>query len=83
MLPASFDESNCVIDKPESMTRDECGALSAWQGTVDGIPVLISYWKLTAEELEEVKRTGRVWLWVWGHSMPPVSMTGESPFVRK
>lgn len=56
MLPASFDESNVVIDKPESMTRDECDALSAWRGTVDGHPVLISCWKPTKEELE--KSTG-------------------------
>lgn len=37
----------------------------------------VSCWRLTEEELEEVKRTGVVWLQIMGHSMPPVYVSGE------
>ena len=46
----------------------------------DGQPVVVSCFKMTAEELAEVNKTGRVWLIVYGHTMPPVILDGESPF---
>lgn len=39
----------------------------------------ISCWKLTPEELEEVKETGQVWLYVWGHRIP-VAIGGMDPW---
>ena len=48
----------------------------------DGVPVVVSCWKPAPEEWEEVQRTGRVWLVVWGGAMPPVCVTGTSPFVK-
>jgi len=38
----------------------------------------VSCWRLTPEELEEVNRTGVVWLKIAGHSMPPVYVSGEA-----
>ena len=35
-------------------------------------------WQLTREELEEVSRTGRVFLSILGHGMPPVRVGSES-----
>ena len=46
-----------------------------------GIPVVVSCWKMTAEELAEINRTGRVWLVVWGVTQPPVSLCGEKPIL--
>jgi hypothetical protein len=81
MIPTSFDESNHVLDKPKDMAREQCDALSVFVGqTQDGLPVVISCWKLTKEELEQINKTGRVWLWVYGAGMPPVSLTVENPF---
>ena len=81
MIPASFEQSNHVIDKPDSMTREDCDALSVFQGTdQNGLPVMISCWKLTTQELEEINQTGRVWLWVFGGGMQPVSLTTEHPW---
>ena len=62
-------------------------ANSTWVGVgeVEDLPSYrenvesISCWKLTEAELDEVKRTGVVWLHVWG-GHPPVSLAGESPF---
>jgi hypothetical protein len=63
------------------MTADQCNPLPVCATSMqDGTPVLISCWKVTAEELREIERTGRVWVLVAGHSMPPISPTGHCPF---
>lgn len=81
MEAASFDEANIVLSRPPDMTADECTPLSVWRGvTENDAPIVISCWKVTAEELEEIKKTGRVWLTVVGYTMPPVSLAGTSPF---
>ena len=81
MLPIAFDEENVIFDKPSSMSADDCEAISAWKGTdKDGKPMVITCWKLTKEELEEINKTGRVWLYVLGGGMPPVSLQVSHPF---
>jgi hypothetical protein len=81
MVPASFDEANTVLGKPSDMTADDCEALSVLRTeTVSGLPVVVSCWKLTQKELEEINRTGRVWLLVYGQTMPPVALDGSKPF---
>lgn len=78
MIACSFDESNAVLDKPEDMTCDQCDALSVARAeTSQGQPLVISCWKVTREELDEIERTGRVWLCVLGSTMPPVILTGK------
>lgn len=81
MVPVSFAESNCVFDKPRSMTRDECTALSAWIGRDSSDnEVVISCWKLTAEDLRELQKTGRIWLYVYSTTLPPVALTAVRPW---
>jgi hypothetical protein len=81
MVPASFDGENAVLGAPGSMSAAECEPLSVRRGvTGEGIPVVVSCWKPTAAELEEINRTGRVWLMVWGVTMPPACVCGERPF---
>lgn len=83
MQPTAFDEENCVLDKPKELSSDECAALSVWRGiSTKGIPVVISCWKMTKEELEEISKTGRVWLMVCGPTMPPCAVEGLKPFVQ-
>lgn len=80
-FPANFDESNAVLDPPPEMTFDECDPLSVLLSRQpDGMPVVISCWKLTAQELEEINRTGRVWLGIIGGTMPPAWISGTKPF---
>lgn len=80
MIPASFDESNLVLDKPADMTHEQCTSLSVLRGTLeDGQSVVLSCWKCTPEELAEINRTGRVWLLVYGTTMPPVIVAGKKP----
>lgn len=46
-------------------------------------PVIISCWKPTAQELEEIQRTGECWLLITSSSMPPVSIQGFKPQMPK
>jgi hypothetical protein len=81
MTPASFDESNVVLDKPQDMSYDECDALSVLRTeTTEGLPVVISCWKPTKEELDEIIKTGRVWLTIYGYTMPPAYVSGTKPW---
>lgn len=80
-VPCDFDESNVVLSKPAGLTHDQCQPLCAMRARKpDGTPFLVSCWKLTAEELAEINRTGRVWLSIMGHTMPPACVTGDKPF---
>lgn len=81
MIPTSFEESNHVLDKPNGIDYVDCQALSVWVGNYsDGNPVVISCWKLTQEEQEEFNRTGRIWLHLWGQTMPPAFLGTKYPF---
>lgn len=76
----SFNESNCVLNKPDDMTHEQCEPASAFKGiNVDGFPVVVTCWKCTKEELDEINKTGRVWLMVCGQTMQPSYVTGIKP----
>lgn len=81
MVPTAFDEANVVLDKPAGVDRDDCEALGVLRARdARGWPVVISCWKMTREELDEVNRTGRIWLVIAGETMPMVSPHGIKPF---
>jgi hypothetical protein len=80
MVPSGFEESNTVLSKPDDMLHDDCECLSVLRTKdASGVPVVVSCWKPTQEEIDEITRTGRVWLVVLGHTMPPVSLCGQKP----
>lgn len=79
MYPSGFDESNGQLSPPEGVSEAKVKTLRVFR---DGEQV-ISCWKPTQEEIDEIQRTGRVWLGVMGITMPPVYITGFSPFVRR
>jgi len=87
MLPVSFPEQNKVYLKPEGWTDEQCSDLPVWQGAApideagNTAPVIISCWQFSKEDLDEIQKTGRVWLSVTGSSQPPVSLFTENPFI--
>jgi len=77
MYPVKFNEFNKVLTPPEGM--DNCIPLHVFN---DGV-ASVSCWQPTPEELEEINRTGCVWVIVYsGQSAPPISVTGNYPFAR-
>jgi hypothetical protein len=83
MIAVEFKESNCVFGKPVDMTDEQCLPLSVWRGNCDdGTPEIISCWKLSKEDLEEINKTGTIWLRIIGQGMPPVSLQTETPFIQ-
>ena len=67
------------------MSEEDIGSISCWVGEATNGDLIttttISCWKLTAEELAEVNRTGRVWLGCMGATMQPAWISGHSPFI--
>lgn len=83
MIATAFEQDNGVMHPPEGVDPDQCAALSVFRGVDQyGNPIVVSCWKPTPEEWAEMKATGRVWLVVWGGGMPPVALSGQSPFVK-
>lgn len=79
MFPTSFDESNQNLGPPIGMTEDQCTSLSVWRNG----EMVISCWKPTEAEWDEMTRTKRVWLIVWGVTMPPAYVGGITPFPKQ
>lgn len=71
------------VDQPGMTlyTADGCDPLPVVLAeTTDGVPVLVSAWDLTVADLDEINRTGRVWLQVIGNAHPPVRITVACPY---
>lgn len=82
--PVNFKHANHNFGRPKGWKEKECSDLPVhlkMAKTPDNreVPESTSCWQLGFDELEEIKRTGVVWLSVWG-SQPPVLVTGTSPF---
>lgn len=85
MLPTTFEQVNFTFTKPKDMTNEQCMDLPVWKGNAkdengNESPVIISCWKLSYEDLQEIQKTGCIYLSISGHGMPPVSLFTENPF---
>lgn len=87
MDPCSFDGADTVLGPPlgcpEAMPGvDEGGVVSLSVQRLraaDGSCSVVSCWRPSAEEMEEVQRTGRIWMEVLGESMAPVRLSAHRP----
>ena len=61
---------------PEEGDRPAVGDLATYR---DGHQA-ISCWEMSAAEIAEIQRTGKVWLHVLGSGHPPVAVMGHAPF---
>lgn len=80
MTPLDFKESNERLDATAPVTGVGMQPLPVYRGLTDGTKLRISCWQPTPKELEEIQRTGRVWLLVFGDAHPVVHLAGECPF---
>jgi len=81
MKPVKFKEHNLNLTAPPGMSEEECAPLPVF---TDG-QQCISCWELSAEEIEKVRRTGRIWLSVMsGNTQPPVWLSAqETVFIQR
>lgn len=73
MQPVDFPEKTIDLQKPASMTDEECGPLPIYR---DGT-VCVSCWRPTWRERFSILFFGRIWVHVWsGLSQPPIALQG-------
>lgn len=77
--PVRFPDQSHVFRPPQSMEEGECGELPAIACVLGDNVTYMSCWKLTPEELEEVQRTGVVWIGAVS-MQPPLIVAGIKPF---
>ena len=81
MFPTAFEQSNTVLGPPEGVP-EAMESLAVCKGVNEHGPVVLSCWKLTQRELDEINKTKRVWLHVQGESMQPVWLSGSLPKIE-
>ena len=71
--------NNDVLGAPKGWDQStaKVSALPITRTEMDGHDAIISFWKPTPEEIEELKNGGLIALWVIGSGMPPVAIEVE------
>jgi len=81
MIPVAFDNENVVLNPPREPAFRDVEPLPVYQGPdSDGMEVTIACFKMSREELDEINRTGRVWIILRGEVVPIFTLDGVSPF---
>ncbi|NUM72777.1 hypothetical protein HUU40_00305 [candidate division KSB1 bacterium] len=68
--PVGFEGANVLMSGEAANCRD-------LEVFADG-KQFVSCWRLTAEEMSEIAKTGVVWVSVWGGGMPPILISGTA-----
>lgn len=81
MYYKNFEQANKVWGAPKGL-EDKVGGLPANVGMDPGLnmPVSVSAWHVSDEDLEKIKETKTVWLHIYGYGHPPVMVTAEPQF---
>lgn len=71
--------NNAVIGAPVGWDQGTlpCSALPITRLDEDGLPVMVSFWRPSAEELARLNTGGSVSLWIYGTEHPVVSVGAE------
>lgn len=80
--PVKFPQSNDLLRRPSGMTEDQCADLPIWRGVTAhdmATPMLISCWELSPEEMEQINRTGKIYVGAIGQTHPPIFIITEFP----
>jgi hypothetical protein len=74
MTPTTFPQANATFGPPSDLAESQCHSIPAYVGQIagscDGARVVITAWKPTAAELEQLNAGGVVFLSVLG-GLPP------------
>lgn len=68
-----------VLGAPAGWDQKElpCNAIAVTDAEVNGVPVVMTFWRPTAEELALLNAGGLVSLSIVGRTMPPVALLVE------
>lgn len=72
MTPSDFPQSNGTLQKPPTMTDEECSPLKVHRALSHN--AYISCWRPTWRERLAILFGSPVWLWVYGERHPPVAL---------
>ncbi len=80
MRTTQHSSNNRVLGAPAGWDQAElpCGAIALTDVIADGVPCVVTFWRPTAEEIDELQAGGLVSLSVVGRSMPPVAIGVET-----
>lgn len=82
MDPISFKEVNIVYTAGNNPNTDQLPICIAVHPEQPLIAQAISKWKLSAEELAEINKTGVIYLVVMGTKLPPMCPVALNPFTE-
>lgn len=82
MLPTDFPQANFTFSKPQGVKDEDCSDLRVFKGhDTEGVPVIISQWQPSKEDIEAINQGKPIYLQIMGYGMPPVSLYTENPFI--
>lgn len=82
MTPSTFPEANTAFKAPSDSSESQCCTIEAFGGSCDGVPMVITAWRPSPEELSELNRGGLVYLTVLG-GLPPHFVTTSFDQARR
>lgn len=75
MLPVDFEGTNLQLNKPESMTDEQCMSIRAYHGyTDDGRLMFLTAWKPNKEDIEAMQRGEPIYIRYISNYFPPTSV---------
>ncbi len=78
MKPIEFKEQTSTLEKPESLTDEECGSLPVHMDIVQNLTV--SCWEPTDEEIQELIKTKKLYVTMWQIPICPICVHVANPF---
>ncbi len=74
-----FKGSNTRYGPPRGVSEEQCRTLNVFKNGA----CIVSCWEFTKEELEEINRTGKVWLSMWSGDTLFPALVGSESVVRE
>ena len=75
MLPIDFDGANLTLEKPASMTDEQCTSIRAFKGMdEENSPFILTIWQPSKEDIEAINAGRPICLKTFGHFFPPVAL---------
>ena len=82
MLASDFPQRNALLGRPNDMTDEQCYTLPVHRYQDENKSWwIVSCWRPNREELQEIIRTGQIWVHTRGETLAPFSLHGENPFM--